>query len=958
MSIRTRKRRRFRPASLEYWTTASTRWFFFACMSIAVQNAIAGPSTSPPSALYDIPAGTLDDALQAFAKRSNVQLLYSPGLVRGKRSTGLFGDHLPTAALARLIAEHGLTAVLVSPNTYLLQKAKQQPRSDTAPVLQPTAAYPASVQDLAPVDVTGTRIPRTSLELSFPVTVITAGDIERSGQRTLYELLSAQPGLTSHHPIAVAGEGNNYPLVPPSGASLYSLGPRATLYLVDGKRIAQFGLASTELGGIFDLSNIPLSFIDRIEILRGGASAIYGADAMAGTINIILKKDYTGGEVSSRLGVSQRGDAQSRQVSAHLGMQTRSGGSLLLAADITSQDELGGNRRDWHTTDRSRFGFTDERYFIGFVDFYDTPLLPLPQCQAAGEDPDSPYCRFDIDMHRTLQPGLLNRSLYARWAQTFGNSISFNVSGFRTQSRQEFQHRPIMGYFSLTPAHPDYAKAPAGTSAVYYPLYELGAPRNHSTSVTNNISADLEGMTSEWNWRIALSHSDSRAHSTVDNVIVSSKFVEYMHEIRFDGSDNTNVIKAMGDTIRPAGSDSIDTFEATANRKLFDAPGGPVQIEMGAISVASHRRHAPDPLQLDRSLALASTGTAPYDLHDRNSAVFAELDLPLHRTLQLDLAVRLDHHDGFRSNTSPRLGARWTPSPSLLVRASVGQGYRAPSLNDKRAPFNSFNETVYLRASPQLLPCIKVGNRCKVTHGTSENPNLRPEYSRSQTAGMVWAPTHAFNVSLDGYRIVRTDEFGIADSSLYPSLFPHGLVRDANGVLYQANMYLANIGKSETRGWELESSYLLRSESFGELDFHLAAHYLDRYVTSTIIQPKPIEHAGYDAPKLTLSGSARWRSGNWTTTMTMRHYGPYRAYAAGQTCPQVNRDAGKCTNPSLTLFGLSTEYSRSNRWTHSFGINNLFDRSPVNYRSTWGGYNIAIDDVYGRYFSLASTYRF
>jgi len=933
--------------------------FVLAFLAIAMQNAHAGPTDSPAPSRYEIAPGTLEAALQAFADQSNIQLLYSPMLVRGKHSPGLRGNHTLAAGLARLLAEHGLTAVAVNANTYLLRSAGNQARVTSAITGQPETTSEARVTALATVDVTGTRIPQPSLELSVPMTVITADEIERSGQQTLYALLSERPGLVSHHPVTVASDGRYYPTVVASGASLYSLGPRATLYLLDGKRVAPFGLASSDLGGLFDLNGIPLSFIDRIEILRGGASAIYGADAMAGTINIILKKDYEGGEISTRFGISQQGDAQSRQTSMIFGTRTRSGGNLLLAATTSSQDELGGDRRGWHTNDRSRFGLPDDRPFLGFATWDGLPLLSLPQCQAAGENPDSPFCRFDSARYRTLQPGSRNRSLYIRWDQALGDSFSMYFSGLRTQSEQTLQYPPIRSYFGIAPSHPDYPKAPLPDSDVFYAFYELGAPRNHSIGIANDVSIGLEGLARGWNWDIALSRSENRVRSSIENVLLRANIVENLNRIRIDGSDNTEVMDAMRGSIRPAGYYSIDTLEFTSNRPLFDAFDSTAQIVVGMAIHSARRRSVPDPLQVSNGIVFGSTDIDSYDLRERDSAIYTELNFPLHRTLQVDLAVRLDHSQGFRSNTSPRIGFKWTPDRSFLVRASLGEGYRAPSLNDARIPFDEITDTLYMRATPQLLPCILVGsNLCEVEYGVGDNPHLRAEFSRSLTLGVAWAPTHAFSASLDGYRISRTDEFGIADAFSYPSLFPDGLVRDANGVLYRANRYLANIGKSESRGWELESNYLLRNDELGEFNFHLAAHYLSRYTTSNIIQPKAVEYAGHDTPKLTLLGNVQWRHGNWTTTLNVRHFGSSHAYAAGKTCPSENRAAGKCTNPAATLLGLNARYSSSEDWSYSLSVNNLLDRRPVDYRYYTSGYNIAVDDVYGRYFTVSATYRF
>lgn len=928
-------------------------------VAIATQGAIARPASTTAPLRYAIGAGTLDDALQAFARQSDIQLLYAPMLVRGRHSGGLHGNHTLVAGLAGLLAEHDLTAVAVNANTYLLRNAGKHRREARSRGTRPGTRVDTPLAELSTVTVTGTRIPQTSLELSVPMTVITADDIERSGRQTLYELLGERPGLVSHHPMTVSSDGRYYPTVVASGASLYSLGPRATLYLLNGKRIASFGLASSDLGGLVDLNSIPLSFIDRIEILRGGASAIYGADAMAGTVNIILKKDQDGAEISSRVGMSQQGDALSRQASALFGMHTRTGGQLLLAADVSSQDELGGDRRDWHTNNRARFGLPDDRRIIGFTTPSGVPLGSLPQCQAAGENPDSPYCRFDGARYRTLQPQVRNRSAYGRWDQELGSSLALYVSALHTRSEQALQYSPIFSYFEIGPSHPDYALAPDAGPYIDYAFHELGAPRNLTASRTNDISIGLDGLALGWNWNLAVSRSDSRVTSTIDNVALRANIAENINRIRIDGSDNTDVMNAMRGSIQPAGHYSIDTLEAAANRPLFEAFGQTAQIVLGTAFHSTRRRSKPDPLQIDDGIIFGSTDIESYDLHGRDSAVFAELNLPLQRTLQLDLAARLDRHQGFQSNTSPRLGIKWTPGRTFMARASLGEGYRAPSLNDVRVPYDELTDLLTIRVTPQLLPCIRVGaDRCRVEYGVGDNPHLRAERSRSRTLGIAWAPTPAFSASLDHYRVSRTDEFGIADAARYPALFPDGLIRDANGVLYRANRYLANIGKSETRGWELESSYLLRHDGFGELGFHLAAHYLSRYSTSSILQPDAVEHAGHDTPKLTLLGDVQWRHGHWTTTLTVRHFGTSKAYPAGEACPGENRDAGKCTNPAATLLGLATRYSGPEGWSYAIGIHNLLDRRPVNYSFYSGGYNIAVDDVYGRYVTLATTYRF
>ena len=949
-----------------HWARGLSWLIVLLCAEMPQRGAIAGDAERAAAAAsdYAIPGGSLDDALQAFAAQARIQLLYAPPLVRGKRSAGLRGRSTPPAALARLLAGQALTAVAVNRKTYLLQAVPANRRSGprrASIAAAPRPQAPPAVVDLAPVDVTGTRIPRTSFETATPVTVITEEEIVLSGAGTLYELLREQPGMLGHHPVAVASEGGQsfQPMATAAATSLYALGPRATLLLVDGRRAASFGMVSAELGGLFDLNGIPLSFIDRIEILRGGASAIYGADAMAGTVNIVLKKDRQGTAFSTRFGISARGDARTSQASASFGAQTRAGGHLFLSADAFYRDALEGDRRSWHTADLSRFGLRDDRVPIESLTPWGDALSNLPACAAAGNDPDSPFCRFDAAMYRTLQPELQGRHVYGYWQHPLGDAASIYASVRRARIEQTLQAPPLAAYLPLPQGHPDALSGQG--SLLFYPFYDLGPVRNRSISDTQDLALGFEGTVGEWGWKVDLSRSEGRVRSAIDGLLrVSRLDTTRLNRYRLFGQDNSAVLDEMRATIHPGGRDVLDAFEASIDGPVFAAPGGPARFVAGLAARTERMVNTPDPLQVGSDLSLAASDVAARDERSHSAAAFFELELPLHRTLQVDLAARLAQDHRFPSRTSPRVGVKWTPHPRLLLRASAGRGYRAPSLQDRRNPFDavSWRETVQLPPAPPLLPCRTVGDWCDLDLGTAENPHLRPESSRSFTAGIAVTPVDAFDLSLDHYRIVRRNEFGIADPVEYPELFPEGLVRDGEGVLYRIDRHLSNIGRSESRGWELEARYFLASDARDDFSFRLGAHYLDHYVTSSIVAPAPVDRAGHDMPKLTVLASAQWRRGDWTTTLATRHFGRSHAYPADQACPQANRDAGKCDNPSTTLVGLNLDYAASGRWTFSLNINNLFDRQPINYRSGRDGYDIAVDDPYGRYYTLSAAYRF
>lgn len=916
---------------------------------------------------YNIATGDLDDALKQFADQANVQLLYAPSLVRGKRSVGLSGHYNREAVLALLLREHGLTALAINPNTFSLQAVRMLGKKHPERPNKALPAPPQTHQDALPIElsavtVTGTRIARTSLETSTPVTVITADEIERSGYGTLFELLRVQPGMFGHHPVAVSSEGGKsfQPIVTASSTSLYALGPRATLFLVDGRRVADFGLVSAELGGLFDLNGIPLSFIDRIEILRGGASAIYGADAIAGTVNIILKKSPDINDSTVSLGVSERGDAPMLGIAVNFGNHTKTGGALSLGVDFLRRNELAGDRRQWHTANLSRYGLADGRDQIGRITGQDL-TIPPPQCTAKGlQVEETPYrCLFDPARYRTLQPEIDRRSARAYWSQPIGDSTLLYASGRYVNTEQSLQAPPQSGYVMLSNTHSD--GDPLQTSApLHYAFVDIGPTRNRTVSHSEDIAIGIDSSVNAWNWGVSLSHNRDQVTSRIDNVILQSKFAQNAGRYRFQGVQNPeSVAQSLADTISSHGYHRIQVLEATVDGPLFEAPGGQAYIASGIEVSREHMVTKPDDAQIDDDLSLGAT-TVARNLRTHAAAWFVEAKLPLQNWLNFNIANRIDYHKRYGTQTSPKIGVEWKPDASLLVRMSAGKGYRVPSLQDQRAPifYTQYMRMIPVPAEAPFTPCQEYSGYCFVAYGASNNLNLRPEYSDNSTIGVVWAPNNHFSISLDRYRVIRKNEFEIVDPITAPQLSSDGLVRDGSQILKSINVHLANVAKSDSRGWELETNYALRARSYGDFSFRLNAHYLEKHLWTTAINKQTVDLAGHDMPRLTIRSSLQWRHSDWDITLTARHFGQSSPYAAAETCPVVNHEAGKCRNPAATLFDLNIGYSGSNRWSFSLWINNLADRQPVNYRAGRDGYNMAIDDIYGRYYAASATYRF
>ena len=932
-------------------------------LSLACAAAPALAAESASSAVrFVIPAGTLDHALQTLATQGRVQLMYAPGLVAQRRSSGMQADLPPARALEILLRDSGLQAVQVTPNTFLIERA---PTPDIAP---PTPVVSREPVELATVEVTGTHIPRASIDVvtPAPLTRISRAQIEASGYQTVFELLSYQPGMISHHPVDVATDGgfnSQQPFAAAATTSLYGLGPRATLILIDGRRVANYGLASADLGGLTDLNGIPLTMVDRIEVMRGGASAIYGADAMAGVINIILRKEQQGGEVTARYGLSEQGDAEQRRLSLSYGQATRNDGNFFLGADYFHRDALQGDARGWRTADQSRMGLTDRRIPLGYFSLIDLTIVQ-PACPDAVRDAEG-GCFLDVPQYLTLQPEMESGAVYARLRQPLGGTLEFDGSLRLGQVQQRLQGAPLYGSIRLPAVHPDNPFPPETPVQLDYAFFDVGPIRSRSSSQSADLDLGLSGLWGDWEWRAGASHHRNRVDNQIDGLIstaaLSQALVDFSY--RFNSPDNPpEVISAMSPRIEVEGDARFDQVTFATNGAWFTLPGGQAQVALGVEWSRDALRNAPDQRMLDGDVALGAQKSR-LDDHRTSSAFYAEMSLPITTWLHADAAWRIDHRQGYGSETSPMFGLKWTPLDTLTVRATSATGYRAPSLFELRRPSIGGGTFEVVEATPALAPCaVPVSfmgvDYCLVTHGAIENPDVQPETSRSQTLGLVWAPTASFDVSLDRFRIRRRNEIVTTDALSDPESFPLSWQRDAQGGLIAINDYFTNVGRTQAEGWELQSEYRLDTADAGRFTFRLAASYLSSLERQASPDAPVLDYAGHGSPKRSVLAGIEWLYGDWISTLNVHQLGPVEIASPGRPCPAPNAEAGKCRTPASTTADVYLAYVGFEHWRLSLNIDNVTDREPRNYDPLKGGYDIAYDDPRGRYYLVSATYRF
>lgn len=323
-------------------------------LRVAILNAIllmGGTMALPETAhaqsqtqAYQIEAGDLEGALSKFGTESRIQLIYSPELLKGKRSAGLRGAYAPMDALRRLLENSGLVAEQVNEKTVVIKQAPPTAAPSQRP--EPSRGDAHSVVTLPEMLVVGSRsqnvdIPRTEDD-SQPYVVFSGEDIRNSEALTLEDFFRTRLPMNASN---IANSQRGTTIGSTSSIDLRGLGPNQTLILLNGRRMPSV----SRLGTVEqpDINGIPLSAIERIEVLPSTAAGIYGGGATGGVINIITRKGYEGYDVSLSYGQSSRGDASSYQVNFSGGFKVGDNISIYAGASRTWSDLLEARERDF-----------------------------------------------------------------------------------------------------------------------------------------------------------------------------------------------------------------------------------------------------------------------------------------------------------------------------------------------------------------------------------------------------------------------------------------------------------------------------------------------------------------------------------------------------------------------------------------------------------------------------------
>jgi len=703
-------------------------------------------------------------------------------------------------------------------------------------VLAASSAYAQQAQRVEKIEVTGSNIKRTESETAEPIIVISREEIQNSGKASVNEYLQT---------LAVNGMGalptsfGNGFAAGATAISLRGLGANATLVLLNGRRLPLYPRADDFQKMFSDLSSIPMDAVERIEILKDGASAIYGSDALAGVVNIILRKDFTGLSAKAEAGTSRYSDGNSWKAGFIVGggdlSRDRWNGFINVEASKTDEIHYRDRDREWigkgdtrpwgydplasQWTPGYRIGSTASgSNLAGIVRNgtssgtwqLATPCSTVAQRITPALDGDS-GCSYDIGQFRSFLPKNETTNIFARG--TFAINANWEAYGelSYSKSKTQFDVSPlatpgtligpygIRAYgtginvpeLTLAASHPDN---PFGKPARFrYAFGEFGAQRRINDTDATRFVVGIKG--SGWGWDLdgGIVHAESTLDQDYTVLRTQGVIDAFMNPnsatfgYRFNNSAaNTDAQRASLLTHGISNAKTkLDVVDARGSRELMNLAGGPLSLALGG---EYRKTYVNTPSQAgteDGSIQASYNGGFTQD--DKVYALYGELLAPVVRSVELSAAVRYDHYDKFDS-TTPKVSAKWLPLPQLALRASYAKGFRAPNAAESSpghlAAFGSAGAYDPVRcpngAGPLPGATAADCTGSAVAGAGSGNPDLKPEKSKSMNFGIIFEPVRDLSLGADFWKIKKSDS--IQTISTQEAFFLPTVVRSDNNL--------------------------------------------------------------------------------------------------------------------------------------------------------------------------------
>lgn len=926
---------------------------------------------------------------------------------------------------------------------------------------------------LQEVVITGSLIERTNIETPNPVQIISSKDLVQSGYTDISDVLrnissNGANTLSQSFSFAFATGG--------SGISLRGLTLGDTLVLIDGERSVPYPLLDDNERSFVDLTSIPFTAVQQVQVQKDGGSALYGSDAIAGVVNVILRKEYQGLHVTAEAGTSQHYDGTTEHlgfIGGH-GDLASDGYNWYLSGDFRHQDPIlasnrsglwdnlnwlpwGGFNRTPGANDPTEnpsipYPATLTGYLIDPNTASGMPFTYFPGCDATSQEFDR--CEF-VPPGAQLQPADTNVDLLGKFTKELGSGweLGLQASWFDSKSEQvgsyggndtDLTFTGGTGYatggittIGLAPGQPPVATTypiltvPAGylcggaatcatnpygvPAPLIYDWPEIGVGNTQVETNTYRLLASLTGHAAGWRIDGTVGAMYAKMDLTTYGDLLPAAAQNALNNGYVLGSADGSQLFAPPAQTTP--TSQLDLVDIHGTHKLFDMPGGPLDLALGVQWFKEGHDETPPPLIEDG----VQEGDSIYVIgteYDR--AAFVELDGKPIKSLEIDAQARYDNYQTFGSDTTPKIGIKFTPWNWIGLRGTWGKGFRAPSAAEGISSGEAFGEGT--TNDPVLCPNPTTPNApgnypsmCNfaLTGVLEANPHLKDVTSTNWTTGLILQPIQQLSATVDYYNIKVNNDIVGADSLSGFTSYVRGPIStlqycpagnpgpctasqlvyaptSVGTILYAAFPY-ENASATQTSGYDLDLDYHWDMGAIGSFEGEVS--WTHELTYQLILNGSTYELAGSHGPA-SISGDTgnpkdrvdvrlSWTKGPMTITPSVNYISSFSitdpsAGPSATTCAEALAYDGNfpqgvtaatqnfCTVRDFIETNLYAKYQMTGNFDVHLSVTNLFNKAPPLDVMTYGGgsmfyeYDPALeqDGAVGRFYMLGVDYDF
>ena len=782
--------------------------------------------------------------------------------------------------------------------------------------------------DIEEVVITGSYIKGTGTDEASPVEVLNNDYIQKSGAITVAELtqkLAVSTGAETNPDSFTSGE-----LQGTTNVNLRGLGLTSTLVLINGKRQTLAAAVANDGSVFVDTSTVPMAALERVEILKEGATATYGSDAVAGVVNFILRDEFEGFEMSAGYQTTATSSQDTFDVSM-LGGWESGGTNYVVAASFQQQDPLSSAERDYTTINAASTlgrsflslapGNVGTGAYAGTYNLLET--IPDANCEANGGVPGSGFvpagafdavygglptgggakCGFLYGPRFNLVNDEERTNLYASMKRDMSNGVSMKAElGFVKNEVFDNPQSPSYPNLAFPTILPGQAGSPFSGPVRWYgrPLgSEAPSPIAPRNSETIRASIDFAGsFSNDWDWNASLTYSENDREGYQPDTFKSRLEDALAGVGGASGTETFNIFDPSQNSAALIDYISARTYTNRVTELLvgdlvvsgswIEMPGGTSSVAYGAqwrsegykVDRNDIYTQSPDPAtgELQDVDLIFLGGGAPVDVSRDAVAVFAEANLPMSESIELSVAGRYEALDTDNSLDS-KISLRWQMADDLVFRASGSTAFREPSLvqlNNVGTGLQGLVDPLSGSSSALFIRVRAEGNQ-----------NLKPEQSTNTNLGLVWSPSDNLDMRVDYWKFNYKDVITVENAQGKLNDDPDGdFVSRIDGVLNGMLVSYINAAKVNTDGVDVAVDWNIPAGGAGDFGLRLAATQFFKYEIPTASGTKDVvglfNHDNFvrSMPKTKWNLTADWENGNHKLAAVIYNTSSYRTERA------------------------------------------------------------------------------